>query len=140
VYVISFTADDGKGGVCQGTVNVCVPHDLADPTCVDDGQQYDSVLAGCRNGNSLAPEALSLEVGQVSESQAELSFALPEDAHVDISVFDVTGRRLATIEDAQLTSGVYQRAWNMVGVAKGLYFVRMHVGAATLTQRVVKTR
>jgi hypothetical protein len=139
VYGISFTADDGKGGVCQGTVNVCVPHDKNDPTCFDDGQQYNSVLNDCRSGNSLAPEALSLGVAQITESQAELTFALPVDSHVDISVFDVTGRRLATIEDAQLTSGVYQRVWNMVGVAKGLYFVRMHVGAETLTQRVVKT-
>jgi len=26
-YAISFTASDGKGGSCQGTVGVCVPHD-----------------------------------------------------------------------------------------------------------------
>ena len=30
VYVISFTANDGKGGESSGTVKVCVPHDQSD--------------------------------------------------------------------------------------------------------------
>jgi hypothetical protein len=139
VYAINFTADDGNGGECHGTVYACVPHDQGQPTCIDDGQRYNSLANDCRSGNELAAESVSLSVSQVSESQAELSFTLPVDSHVDVAVFDVTGRRLATIEDAQLTSGVYQRSWNMAGVARGLYFVRMHVGATTLTQRVLKT-
>jgi len=27
VYTVSFTADDGNGGTCDGSVRVCVPHD-----------------------------------------------------------------------------------------------------------------
>src|SRR5262249_61807434 len=27
VYTIDFVADDGRGGTCRGTVQVCVPHD-----------------------------------------------------------------------------------------------------------------
>jgi len=27
LYTITFTADDGRGGTCNGTVEVCVPHD-----------------------------------------------------------------------------------------------------------------
>jgi len=43
VYKISFDADDGKGGVCSGSVNVCVPHDAGKGhECADDGQLYDS--------------------------------------------------------------------------------------------------
>jgi hypothetical protein len=41
VYKIAFTANDGKGGSCTGTVAVGVPHDKKD-TPVDDGQIYDS--------------------------------------------------------------------------------------------------
>lgn len=44
VYRISFRADDGRGGHCDGTVMVCVPHDLGgDSSCVDDGQVYNSL-------------------------------------------------------------------------------------------------
>ena len=45
IYAISFSAEDGKGGSCTGTVKVGVPHDQGKgSTPVDDGQNYDSTL------------------------------------------------------------------------------------------------
>lgn len=41
VYHIFFTADDGRGGSCEGEVLVGVPHDVKD-TPVDDGALFDS--------------------------------------------------------------------------------------------------
>ncbi len=43
VYVVNFTADDGQGGSCSGSIAVGVPHDRKD-TPVDDGQNIDSTL------------------------------------------------------------------------------------------------
>ena len=43
VYVISFTADDGNGGTCSGTVSVEVPT-TKKGTAVDSGQNFDSTL------------------------------------------------------------------------------------------------
>jgi len=44
VYHVNFTADDGNGGQCTGTVNVCVPHDQRPgATCVDGGPLYNSL-------------------------------------------------------------------------------------------------
>jgi hypothetical protein len=51
VYEISFEADDGKGGICSGSVSVCVPHDMGSPDAegqcdaIDDGQLYDSAAS-----------------------------------------------------------------------------------------------
>jgi len=43
VYHVSFTASDGMGGECSGTVNVCVPHDQRPGhQCVDQGPLFDS--------------------------------------------------------------------------------------------------
>jgi hypothetical protein len=42
VYTIQFLADDGVGGVCTGSVKVCVPHSKKDE-CTDDGQSYSSL-------------------------------------------------------------------------------------------------
>jgi len=142
VYSISFTADDGRGGTCDGTVEVCVPHDQGDPTCIDDGQRYNS-LGPCTGGNELAPEVIvdyRLMVRRVDDSQAELSFALPRDGRVAIAAFDVAGRRLATIENSTLSSGSYDRSWNMRNVPNGLYFIRMQAEGVTLTRTVLKAR
>jgi hypothetical protein len=35
VYRISFAAEDGSGGSCDGVVTVCVPHDASDRGCAD---------------------------------------------------------------------------------------------------------
>lgn len=43
VYLITFEAHDNKGEACEGTVSVCVPHDIRrGGSCTDDGQNYDS--------------------------------------------------------------------------------------------------
>jgi hypothetical protein len=45
IYAVSFTATDSDGYQCTGTVGVCVPHDQgAGPNCIDDGQNYDSLI------------------------------------------------------------------------------------------------
>ena len=42
VYVITFIANDGRGGEAIGTVKVYVPHDQRGCICIDDGQKYDA--------------------------------------------------------------------------------------------------
>ena len=44
VYVIQFTAIDGRGGECEGSVTVKVPHDQSSEECeaIDNGQDYDA--------------------------------------------------------------------------------------------------
>jgi hypothetical protein len=69
VYVISFTATDGRGGYCNGSVVVCVPHhqsqaslDLAPrrsasrrlPQILDDGQNFNS-LPPCPSASEIVP-------------------------------------------------------------------------------------
>ncbi|PKB64150.1 MAG: hypothetical protein BZY80_03705 [SAR202 cluster bacterium Io17-Chloro-G2] len=42
VYVIGYTASDGQGGKCDGTVDVGVPHDKKGAPAVNSGAIYDS--------------------------------------------------------------------------------------------------
>ncbi|MCD4812002.1 DUF11 domain-containing protein, partial [bacterium] len=44
VYVIEFTASDGRGGESEGSVSVKVPHDQSSENCpaIDSGQDYDA--------------------------------------------------------------------------------------------------
>ena len=53
VYHIFFTADDGNGGICTGSVTVCVPHEQEpEHVCVDGGPVYNST-AGSMTGYAL---------------------------------------------------------------------------------------
>ncbi|MCA1614675.1 MAG: DUF11 domain-containing protein [Acidobacteria bacterium] len=44
VYTIYFTASDGRGGSCRGSVKVPVPHDRGGGAAIDDGPRYDSAV------------------------------------------------------------------------------------------------
>ena len=44
VYHVGFTANDGNGGSCSGTVRTCIPHDQSGAGCIDDGALYNSLL------------------------------------------------------------------------------------------------
>jgi hypothetical protein len=45
VYHVFFKAGDGRGGVCEGQVQVCVPHDHGHgETCGDQGALFDSTV------------------------------------------------------------------------------------------------
>ncbi len=43
VYAIGFSANDGRGGNCNGMVNVSVPHDK-NSEAIDNGQIFDSTI------------------------------------------------------------------------------------------------
>ena len=139
VYAISFSAADTAGGECSGTVHVCVPLSRPAGACIDDGQSVNS-LGPCRgrsaSPSSLVEDALSLAWRAPTGSGVALEFSLPEASEVVIAVFDVSGRRLATLEHAREPAGRHAVTWSTAGVAKGVYFVRLRAGNRTITKPV----
>jgi hypothetical protein len=71
-----------------------------------------------------------------------VTFALPREANVDLGVFDVTGRRMATLARGTLDAGLHSRDWSGdLGngrVASGVYFYKLTVDGETRTIRGVK--
>jgi len=139
VYAIAFTAADPAGGECSGTVHVCVPATRHTGSCIDDGQSVNS-LAPCRSRSaspgSLAGEALSLASRAPTASGVALEFSLPEEDEVVIAVFDLSGRRLVTLEHAREPAGRHAVTWSTAGVPNGMYFVRLRAANRTITKAV----
>ena len=72
-----------------------------------------------------------------------LELSLAEPAHVRVAVFDVTGRRVRTLLDADRDADRYRITWdgrNDDGrpLASGVYFVRYEAGPAEIVRRVVR--
>jgi len=76
---------------------------------------------------------------------ADLTFRLPSPSRVQLDVFDVVGRRIATLIDGDRPAGFQQARWdgrNQRGeaVPEGLYFARLRWDGGVVTQRLVRMR
>jgi len=67
-------------------------------------------------------------------------FSLPADGRVALSVYDLSGRRIASLVNAELTAGRHETSWNCSELPSGVYLYRLETGAGALTQRLVVSR
>ncbi|MCK5133288.1 MAG: T9SS type A sorting domain-containing protein [Candidatus Sabulitectum sp.] len=74
---------------------------------------------------------------------ASISFPITLDGagNVAITVFDITGRAVNTVESGELKSGTHAVVWNVTEVPKGIYMARITTpGGSVTTRRIVITR
>lgn len=58
----------------------------------------------------------------------EIEYALPRDAKVILTVYDLLGSEIAVLVDAPREAGYYTVAWDAHGLASGMYFCRLQAG------------
>ncbi|MEQ1832983.1 MAG: T9SS type A sorting domain-containing protein [Candidatus Eisenbacteria bacterium] len=73
---------------------------------------------------------------------AKLSFSLPQATDVEIGIFDVAGRQVASLVNGRLDAGNHTREWSGVAadghnVGAGVYFARMKAGGQSFAVRTV---
>jgi hypothetical protein len=73
-------------------------------------------------------------------SETAIRFAVPAPTRVQVRMFDVTGRLVRTLVDAQLPAGDHSAMVRADGLNPGVYWVRLQAGAVAATRRVVLMR
>jgi hypothetical protein len=86
-------------------------------------------------------EGLKLAIQPNPSPMPQVDFRVPRRSMVDVSIFDLFGRRIATLVHAALRSGDYTHQWNGQDdsgrrVRDGLYFCRIVAGDATRIERL----
>jgi len=66
-----------------------------------------------------------------------VSFALPEDGHVSVEIFNVKGQLIDSIFNGFMYAGEYRFSWNAESMVSGTYFINMNAGSYQGTQKVV---
>jgi len=69
-----------------------------------------------------------------------VSFALPSEGRVTVALYDLSGRRVATVVDSDLTAGRHDVSCDVSTLTPGVYLARLETGTGTLTRRVVVAR
>lgn len=77
-------------------------------------------------------------------NEAALRFSLGRAEHVLAEIFNVAGRRVATLQNGTMPAGRHELRWNadrdMSNAAYGVYFYRIAAGEEALTGRFVVVR
>jgi len=93
-----------------------------------------SYTSGIEEGETLEGAGLSVQQNPMTTGSA-VSFSLPGSGHADLSLVDLTGRRVSTIFSGPAEQGIHSIEFQG-GIASGTYFVVLRHGNAIEAQRV----
>jgi hypothetical protein len=124
---------------CIDTGNPNSPLD-PDSTRADMGAYYYPQMSGIHNDpnpdHSLT-YALYSNYPNPFNPQTTFTFSLPIAGHASLIVYDVTGRKVATVLVGRLDAGVHQFTWNAEGLPSGVYFARFSANHQHRTQKLL---
>jgi hypothetical protein len=70
-------------------------------------------------------------------AQTRIDFALPQNTHVKIMIFDISGRTVATAVDRRFEAGNHSVAWDAGDLTSGIYFYRISAGQFSDTRKMI---
>jgi hypothetical protein len=122
-------------------VNLANPLQIA----IDDAQATgtivdDDLLADAGDGGLPLAFALHPAWPNPAHGSAALRFDLPRAVRVRLEVFDLAGRRLASLVDGPMPAGRHARTWAPRGSPTGVFFCRLRAGDFDVTRRLVFVR
>ncbi len=66
-----------------------------------------------------------------------IAYALPRACHVKLEIFDILGRKIATLIDKNQAAGRYKIRWQARNVSSGIYFYRIHAGQFSKMRKMI---
>ena len=66
-----------------------------------------------------------------------ISFGIDTDAYVQVKIYDITGKEIATLANCAYLSGYHNLTWNADNFASGMYFVRLEANNYIQTQKLL---
>lgn len=69
-----------------------------------------------------------------------LTYAIPVEAQVALTVYNTLGQEVATLVDARQPAGAYTVRFDAAGLASGVYFARLRAGSYLATQKMMLSR
>jgi serine protease AprX len=78
-------------------------------------------------------------------SATTISFDLPTASRVELSIFDLSGRKVTTLVDSQMEGGTHKLEWNGVNsngekLPSGLYICRLSAGSYQSAMKMILTK
>jgi len=107
-----------------------------------EGEEDDPFVDQTREIVAVRPAGIVATAPNPFNPKTTVSYYLPESGHVEVVVFDVSGRMITRLVDQTVAAGEHSVAWTGSDsrgsrVASGVYFIRMKTGRVVNTKRVI---
>jgi len=140
--------DLGSVGVSSAQFVKVVDNGLGDSLSYNPGYDLDAVVVlnptGVEDGDTHLPDDFVLYQNYPNpfNSRTMIKYWLPRKTHVEIAVYNILGREVKTLVDADLSQGYQTATWdgsNTDGrpAASGIYFYKIKTGDAVQTRKMI---
>lgn len=90
------------------------------------------------DGGSVLPTTFSLEQNYPNpfNPTTQITYQLPEQSQVTLSVYDMTGRQVATLINENVSAGTHTVNFDASNLSSGVYMYRLNTGTTMLTRKL----
>jgi hypothetical protein len=67
----------------------------------------------------------------------EISYTLAEDTFLDLTIYNIKGQKVVQLVNEHKKAGYHKESWNAVGLASGVYFVKMNSARRNQKKKVI---
>jgi thiamine biosynthesis protein ThiC len=136
ILTLSFAADQSGSDVI--TIRANVPT----RTVTTDFEVTVNPVNAISSGGEVIPLKYSLSQNYPNPFNPEttISYALPKASDVVISIYDVNGRHVTDILNANRAAGYHNVKWNASDMASGIYFYQIKAGNFIQVKRCILIR
>src|SRR6056297_208380 len=157
----SFSASAGGGASIPLTIGAV--DDLLDTLNIDEGSSatiWHRATASDGSGlNTGAGSSVTLERGVVTSSGTDpevadkfelkqnypnpfnpstnITYSLPQQSDVQLRVYDMVGREVATLINREQAAGAYTITFDASELSSGMYLYRLDTGSTTITRKMM---
>jgi hypothetical protein len=100
---------------------------------------FDTINVGISNYNSLIPSKYELyqNFPNPFNPSTSIRFDLPRSSFVSIMIYDMTGRQVSELVNANLNAGAYEYNFNASSLSSGIYYYRINADNFSSTKRMM---
>ncbi len=104
-------------------------------------QLYEQGLTEIQAGRETVIREFDLSIYPNPFNQtAVIRFTLPTRQRVEVTIFDLLGRRVARLADRIFPAGEHRLSWNARGLSSGIYLCRIRAGNDRATRKILLLR
>ena len=80
---------------------------------------------------------MAISYTNIANHNVTLDYTIPQKTHTELSVYDISGRKIVTLIKGKRDAGTHRAILNTDGLTQGIYFVRLTGGKSEAVRKLI---